>query len=457
MKKFLRIFGATLLCILFLFFALWKNQVLPDVSTLTDMLRLWAGNIVDLGNVQQAGGGGGNRPTAPSDSDVIPDITLSGGVDSDLETAVCNGISQYHTEIDLTPYNLHKDDANDVLNMIRLSHPEFFYLGTINYLFNTATDMVTKLQISYLYEVADINTKRVEYEAALSQIVSGVPSDGSDFDKLLYLHDYFVREFCYDYTYTIRDAYTLFTQKTGVCQAYMLGLIAAANAVGIRSIPVTSNSMNHAWNLVELDGAWYHVDITWDDLDSLPTHTSYTYFLQSDVGLATTDSDLADPHRDWQCSQTATDDKYDEVIWRDSSTEMLRYDGSYYCTVPEAGGISGAYNALYGGEDPTQMTRICDISGVWRTANPAYRHTRCYAGLGAYNGKLIYNTQNALYIYDLETGATSVKLLSITATTSVYGIASVSATGVVTYIIDTKDISGEPTYGYFDLVAADAA
>ena len=66
-------------------------------------------------------------------------------------------------------------------------------------------------------------------------------------------------------------------------------------------------------------------------------------------------------------------------------------------------------------------------------------------------------SQRSMYIYDLETGATGVKLLSITATTSVYGIVSVSATGVVTYIIDTKDISGEPTYGYFDLVAADAA
>ena len=25
------------------------------------------------------------------------------------------------------------------------------------------------------------------------------------------------------------------------------------------------NSENHIWNLVELDGKWYHLDVTWDD------------------------------------------------------------------------------------------------------------------------------------------------------------------------------------------------
>ena len=128
----------------------------------------------------QEGGdiGGGGRPTAPSDETEFPDITLSQGIDSDLETAICYGFSQCQSEIDLTPYSLHTDDADAVLTLIRLSHPEYFYLSTIEYFFNTATGLVTKLQVSYLYEVADINTKRVEYEAALSQIVSGVPSDG---------------------------------------------------------------------------------------------------------------------------------------------------------------------------------------------------------------------------------------------------------------------------------------
>ena len=27
----------------------------------------------------------------------------------------------------------------------------------------------------------------------------------------------------------------------------------------------TADEIDHAWNLVELDGKWYHLDATWDD------------------------------------------------------------------------------------------------------------------------------------------------------------------------------------------------
>ena len=33
---------------------------------------------------------------------------------------------------------------------------------------------------------------------------------------------------------------------------------------------------SHAWNLVQLDGKWYHVDVTWDEAGG------HLYFLKSD-------------------------------------------------------------------------------------------------------------------------------------------------------------------------------
>ena len=35
------------------------------------------------------------------------------------------------------------------------------------------------------------------------------------------------------------------------------------------------------WNMVEVDGNWYHIDLTWDDPMYMPIHT-YNYFLISD-------------------------------------------------------------------------------------------------------------------------------------------------------------------------------
>ena len=35
------------------------------------------------------------------------------------------------------------------------------------------------------------------------------------------------------------------------------------NTIGLQNYKI--NSDNHIWNLVNLDGTWYHLDLTWDD------------------------------------------------------------------------------------------------------------------------------------------------------------------------------------------------
>ena len=43
----------------------------------------------------------------------------------------------------------------------------------------------------------------------------------------------------------------------------------------------------HAWNLVQLDGQWYHLDVTWNDpLPDRGNEVRYGYFLVSDTHLA---------------------------------------------------------------------------------------------------------------------------------------------------------------------------
>ena len=451
MKSFFRVIAAILLISLLLAFSLWQNAALPDLTALTAFVQNVAGRINDI-KTQLGGIADGLLPQKPSDEGAAyPEYTLSEKLDAELEALICGGYDRQETSINVAAYGLSLDEVQAVVSQICLSHPEYFYIGAAYQCLTVGTGAnktVTAIQPTYLYDKATVAAMTDTYNAAIDAIVAGAPVDGTDFDKLLYLHDYFVTNYTYDYTYTIRDAYTFFTEKTGVCQAYMLALIATAAELGIPSIPVTSAPMKHAWNLVKLDGAWYHVDITWDDSVSLPTHTSYTYFLQSDTGLATTDKDLTEPHRDWQTTETADSTKYDSAVWRGCSTQMIKLEGVYYCTAPLVGELSAGSDtyAIYGGSDPAAMVMKKSYFAIWRTGDANYIHTACYSALAAFEGKLLYNTNNMICIYDPATGRVASGLLSVPRNMSVYGIESVSTDGTVRYMLDGRDITGTPTY-----------
>ena len=58
-------------------------------------------------------------------------------------------------------------------------------------------------------------------------------------------------------------AYNLITSGFSICGGYSDIIAIYLNKLGIKNYKITST--NHIWNLVELDGAWYHLDATWDD------------------------------------------------------------------------------------------------------------------------------------------------------------------------------------------------
>ena len=128
----------------------------------------------------------------------------------------------------------------------------------------------------------------------------------------------------------------------------------------------------------------------------------------------------------------------------------------YYCTVPvekEATlfGPESFCCALYSGSDPAAMQQEKEISAKWTTADKSRYYLLSYVGLATWNGKLVYNTQNTLHIYDPATGQDQTILLSIPANMSVYGIYRITASGEVTYVMDTKDISGYAIYPTYQI------
>ena len=84
----------------------------------------------------------------------------------------------------------------------------------------------------------------------------------SDWETALNLHDWLTHNSYYDYSYARHGADMVFT-GFGVCDSYSKDYLLLLTEAGITAERVIGNG--HAWNAVQLNGEWYHVDPTWDD------------------------------------------------------------------------------------------------------------------------------------------------------------------------------------------------
>ncbi|MBX4259225.1 hypothetical protein KTC96_12890 [Clostridium estertheticum] len=139
---------------------------------------------------------------------------------------------------------------------------------------------------SYL-ETAD---QRSQVDTKVASILSTIIIRGmTDEQKEKAINDYICLNVAYDTTLVQHSAYAaLLGNKKTVCQGY--SLIAYKLLIGAgfdaRIITGTCNGEAHAWNMVKLDGNWYHLDTTWDDpIPDVLGMVRYDYFNLQDIQM----------------------------------------------------------------------------------------------------------------------------------------------------------------------------
>ena len=163
--------------------------------------------------------------------------------------------------VDISKYDISVEDADTITAALLNDNPQFFYLSDVAASYNKDTNTVDDLYLSY--NAAQTNSDT--YETVVAQILSGVKSDWSDEQKILYIHDYLVTHCVYDYSFSKYSAYNALVEGTAVCQGYSLAFYDLIGRLGINVIMVSSRELNHAWNAVEINNKMYYIDCTWDD------------------------------------------------------------------------------------------------------------------------------------------------------------------------------------------------
>lgn len=198
--------------------------------------------------------------------------------------------------------NYTQQDLSDACLAFYYDHPEVFwydYGGTAMIINSTG------VTVSFTYFAAgeELEAMKTRFSAALNTLTAAANGAQDEWYKALSVHDALIACCSYDATLSganIHNAYGALVDGSAVCDGYSRAFKCAMDSLGLacRVVPGEVTLVEgvdpeaHAWNLVQVDGQWISVDVTWDELDfasyssDVPTAASHAYYGLGDEQMA---------------------------------------------------------------------------------------------------------------------------------------------------------------------------
>jgi len=378
-------------------------------------------------------------------SDASGDNALEDGVfEAANKTSVAkymyNQLKKKPSSINIAAYGIKAEDMAAIYFGMLNDHPDLYYVRSyVGYSYSPSTHIVSTVTPHY---ISGYDSKLFETE--LNDALSFAEPDMTDLEKAIAMHEYLGATCEYDrrlYSGNMPNAsytpYGVLVNKQAVCQGYALTYKLLMDKLGVECYMVISDNMDHAWNMVKIDGEYYHVDVTWDagSLIYLDSCVGHEYLFLSDDFIKTEGD-----HYDWKITKgsdvitsriKADSDKYDDAFWLYSNTPLIIEDDDIYYV---KGMAMQAYlikrNINTGAE-----TEIAKIKNGNFTVETAYR----------VGNKLFYNDVEKIYSYNLENGSIREET-GVLSTESAYFLVSGMRDGVIKYALQNKTTREITTY-----------
>lgn len=365
-----------------------------------------------------------------------------------IEAVLLNAFDSFQSSIDLTKYNITRSDFLDIFSDVLNNNHRYFYVsGSLSY--SIRNGYVTNVSLSYTYNKTTATAMLKKYDSAISLALNGVSDSWSDMEKALYINDYLAQNCEYDSTLSKFSAYNALVDKTAVCQGYSLAYKALASELGLNCEIVSSYSLNHAWNMIEINGEKYHVDVTWNDpVGNTLGKSRHTYFMKS-TSYFKKDHYI---QNDWQVTgswsaSSAKTTTYDTYFWDDVEVGFYYLKGYWYT-------FDGS-NIIKCECDGTSFTKVnteIKIKDVWSVIDSENGYSGywqgTYTGIGSYGEYLYYSSPDTIYKYNVSKKTASV-FYELTDTQKksghIFGI-QISSNGTVSYYFHDTPSSGGKIY-----------
>ena len=174
-------------------------------------------------------------------------------------------------------------------------YPEMFWLPSSYFLSRTESGEIAVLfegkaesyTLSYLASKTEAQSMKARLDEVVNSVTAATKNLSSQFEAELYIHDFICNNTAYNINGKyIYSAYGALVDKNAVCEGYSKAFALLCSKAGINSFLVrgVSKEQNHMWNTVNIDNAWYNIDVTWDD-QNINGNPTYSYFNLTDAEL----------------------------------------------------------------------------------------------------------------------------------------------------------------------------
>lgn len=183
-------------------------------------------------------------------------------------------------------------ELTDIYFMIRMDCPLIFYSVTFSYRYYADSSFI-QLTPKYLFSKDKIREHRQAMESRIKKLArQAVKLDEKG--KELFIHDFIVQNVKYDklkkeYSHEIIGA---LGNGVAVCEGIAKAVKALCDELNIWCVIALSEAnpekgikYRHAWNVIRIDGKYYHLDVTFDNTLSKEDTVRYDYVNLADVQI----------------------------------------------------------------------------------------------------------------------------------------------------------------------------
>ncbi len=163
------------------------------------------------------------------------------------------------------------EDLKYAFQCVLNDHPEIYWVDGYSYVRHERGGQVQYYTFSgkYNYSVKEREAIQSDIDAYVSTALSGISSSASEYEKVKYVYEYIIDNTEYDLTAEDnQNILSVMRDGRSVCAGYAKTMQYLLYELDVECTFVVGSvygGQGHAWNLVNINDAYYYVDPTWGD------------------------------------------------------------------------------------------------------------------------------------------------------------------------------------------------